>query len=50
LNIVQIVNNISLEGDSIRSKLRRDNAFYLLIANFFAAQNIGGTKELVVFL
>jgi hypothetical protein len=24
--------------------------FYLLIANFFATQNIGGTKELVILL
>jgi hypothetical protein len=25
-------------------------AFYLFIANFFASQNIGGAKELVVLL
>jgi len=40
----------SLPSLFVLLRLLQWGAFYLLIANFFATQNIGGTKELVVLL
>jgi len=44
------MNNYSVKAPLSYKKSYKWGAFYLLIANFFAIQIIGGDKDLVVLL
>ena len=48
--MVNYLNIISVWFEFETPNMKQWGAFYLFIANFFAAQNIGGAKELVVLL